>query len=145
MAVTAHPYTKGAKYIFDGSLVPATDTIKCALVTATYTPDRDNDQFWSTPQANEVSGTGYTAGGVTLGSKTSATDATTHEERLDAADPAWTGAVITARYAVYYKDTGSAATSPLLAYVDFGANQSVNPGNFSLVLDATGWLKGAAQ
>jgi hypothetical protein len=144
MAVTAFAYGLGVKYIMDGSLVPATDTLKCALITSAYTPNQDTDQFFSTPAANEVSGTNYTAGGVTLGSKTSAYDSATNEERLDAADPAWTGAAITARYAVYYKSTGSNSTSPLLVCVNFGADQAVNPGNFSLIVDVTGWLKGVA-
>lgn len=47
----------------------ASDTIKAALTTATYTPDPLTHQFFSSV-TNEVTGTGYTAGGVTIGSKT---------------------------------------------------------------------------
>lgn len=47
------------------------DTINGALVTSTYVPNADTDQFWSTPVTNETTGAGYTANGVTLGSKTS--------------------------------------------------------------------------
>lgn len=45
------------------------DTIKAALTTSAYTPNRDTHEFFS-DITNEISGTGYTAGGATLGSKT---------------------------------------------------------------------------
>jgi hypothetical protein len=37
---------------------------------------------------------------------------------------------------VIWKDTGSAATSPLLGYVDFGADET-SSGTFTLQWDAT--------
>lgn len=116
------------------------DTIKVALTTSTYVPDQDVHDFFN-DVTNEVTGTGYTAGGVTLGSKTTAYDSATNETRLDAADAAWTTATFTARIAVVYKDTGTASTSPLLGYVDFGGDQTVNAANFTIVWDATGVLK----
>lgn len=45
-----------------------TDTIKCALYTSSETPNLDTEEVYST--TNEVVGTGYTAGGATLGTKT---------------------------------------------------------------------------
>jgi len=45
------------------------DTFKLALVTSSYTPDRDtHDNFDDI--TNEVSGTGYTAGGAALANLT---------------------------------------------------------------------------
>jgi hypothetical protein len=46
------------------------DTINIALVTSSYTPNADTHDFWDDVVANETSGTGYTANGATLGSKT---------------------------------------------------------------------------
>jgi hypothetical protein len=46
------------------------DTINIALVTSSYTPNLATHDFWDDVVANEVSGTGYTANGATLGSKT---------------------------------------------------------------------------
>jgi hypothetical protein len=44
-----------------------TDTIKCALTTSTYTVDIDTHDFFN-DVTNEITGTGYTAGGATLAS-----------------------------------------------------------------------------
>jgi hypothetical protein len=45
------------------------DDYRMALVTSAYTPDANADDFWNDVVANEASGTGYTANGVTLASK----------------------------------------------------------------------------
>lgn len=113
-----------------------TDTIKCALVTASYTPNQTTHEWWSDVSANETSGTGYSAGGATLGSKT--ISASSLVTTLDAADPSWGSSTITARYAVFYKDTGTGSTSPLIAYADFGGNISSTNGTFTVVLNASG-------
>jgi hypothetical protein len=59
---------------------------------------------------------------------------------IDAADPAWgPGATISGiRYAVVFKDTGTAGTSPLLALLDFSSDQAVTNGTFSAQLDTLG-------
>jgi hypothetical protein len=120
-----------------------TDTIKIALVTTAYTPDQDTHAYWAAVNANEVaSGSGYTTGGNTLASKTSTYDAATNTQRFDAADPTWTFSILTSfRYAIIYKDTGAAATSPLLGYLDAGATQAIN-GVFNIQFDNTdGYLR----
>lgn len=116
-----------------------TDTIKVALVAATYTPAQDTDDYWSDVVANEVTGTGYTATGETLASKTIDYTAGTNVIKLDAADVTWAASTITARYAVIYDASPATdATRPLLGYVDFGSNQSSSNGNFTLTWDAAG-------
>lgn len=115
-----------------------TDTIKVALVTSSYTPAQDTHDYWDDVVANEVSGTGYTAGGATLGSKTVGYTAGTNVTKFDAADVSWTSSTITARYAVIYVATGNNATSVLIGYVDFGTDQSSSNGTFSVVWDAAG-------
>jgi len=112
------------------------DTIKCALLTSSYTPAQTTHEWWSDVSANDVVGTGYTAGGQALASKT--LSASSLVTTMDAADPSWTSSTITARYAVFYKDTGTAGTSPLIAYADFGSNISSTNGTFTVVLNASG-------
>lgn len=117
-----------------------TDTIKVMLATSTYTPNQDTHDFVN-DVTNEVSGTGYTAGGATLGSKTVVYTGASNKLVLDAADTSWTTATFTARYAIVYKDTGTASTSPIMGTVDFGGDQTVTAATFSIVWDADGVLK----
>lgn len=115
----------------------ATDTIKTSLHTSTYTPAQDTDNYWD-DATNEVTSTNYTSGGVTLGSKTLTYTGGTNTVAFDAADAAWTTVSFTARTAVVYKSTGTSSTSHLFSYVDFGADQTVSSGNFSVVWAAAG-------
>lgn len=137
MATTAL-YTKFPAKLANAEIDFDTDTIKVALVTSSYTPDQDAHDYWDDVSANEASGTGYTAGGATLGSKTVTQDSATNKQTFDAADVSWTSSTVTARYAVIYKSTGTASTSPLIGYVDFGSNQSSSSGTFSIAWNASG-------
>jgi hypothetical protein len=118
------------------------DTIKVALLTSSYTPNQDAHDYWDDVSANEVTGTGYTAGGATLGTKTATYDSGTNVVILDAADTVWASSTITARYAVLYDDSGAtSAQKVLVGYVDFGSDQSSTNGNFTVTWDATGILR----
>ncbi|CAB4149660.1 hypothetical protein UFOVP552_17 [uncultured Caudovirales phage] len=119
-----------------------TDTIKVALLTNSYTPDQDAHNYFDDVVANEVSGTGYTAGGNTLANKTNAYNSATNVIVLDADDTTWSSSTITARYAVVYDATPATnATRPLIGYVDFGSDQSSSNGNFTITWDATGIVR----
>ena len=118
-----------------------TDTIKVALLTSSYTPNQDTHDYFNDVSTYEVSGTGYTAGGITLASKTATYDSGTNVIVLDAADVTWSSSTITARYAVVYDSTGTASTSALIGYVDFGSDQSSTNGNFTITWDSTGIVR----
>ena len=110
------------------------------LVTSSYTPDIDADVFVSTPDDFEVANSGtYAAGGATL-TPTLSTDDTDDEGVFDATDVSFTSATITARYAVIYKSTGVATTSPIVCVIDFGSNQSSSTGTFTVTFAAEGIL-----
>lgn len=180
--------------MFDGTIDWDTDTIKMALLVA-HTADTALDDFWDDVSADEMSGTGYTAGGETLTCSvvrtaanswgtnwaastaynvgdivkpvsgngfvyravvagTSAASEPTWPTTpgvtvvdngvtwanigqaviaLDATDPTWTGLDAgTPSHAVVWKDTGTPATSPLIAINDAittpsnGADYTVN-------------------
>jgi len=113
-----------------------TDTINAGLTTSAYTPNQDVHDFYD-DITNEITGTGYTAKGVTLSGKSVSTDTASNDTRLIAATSSWTSASFTANKAFVFKDTGTASTSPLLIYVTFGADNTVSAGTFSLVWDAT--------
>jgi hypothetical protein len=119
----------------------AADTINLALVTATYTPNQDTDTFWGDTgiSSNELaSGGGYTTGGNALATKSSTYDGTSNEARFTATSPVtWTFVGNKAfRYGVVYKNTGTATTSPLIAFIDYGA-QSITDSTFNSNIDAT--------
>lgn len=117
------------------------DTIKVALLTSSYTPNQDTHDYFNDVSSNEVTGTGYTAGGITLASKTATYDSGTNVIVLDAADVTWSASTITARYAVVYDSTGTSSTSALIGYVDFGSDQSSTNGNFTITWDSTGIVR----
>jgi hypothetical protein len=50
----------------------------------------------------------------------------------------WGSSTITARYAVFYEDTGTGSTSALICYWDFVSDQSSSNGNFTLTPGASG-------
>jgi hypothetical protein len=115
------------------------DTIKIALVTSAYTPNQDTHDFFD-DVTNEVGASGtYSAGGGTL-TTTVSQDDTDNEGVFDATDISFTTATITARGAVIYKSTGTASTSPLICYIDFGADKSSTAGTFAIVFAAEGIL-----
>jgi hypothetical protein len=118
-----------------------TDTIKVALLSSSYTPDQDAHDYFNDVSTYEVSGTGYTAGGNTLASKTATYDSANNVIVLDAADTTWASSTITARYAVVYDATGTSSTSALIGYVDFGSDQSSTNGNFTITWDSTGIVR----
>ena len=120
-----------------GSYAYLTDTIKVALVTSAYTVNIDSHANFS-DITNEVSGTGYTAGGATLGTKTATQDNTNDRGVLDAADTTWTTSTITARGAVIYRDSGTPSTSKLMGYVDFGSDKSSSGTDFTIQWNASG-------
>jgi hypothetical protein len=108
-----------------------TDTFKVMLVTSSYTPNKDTHDKRD-DVTNEVSGTGYTAGGVTSActvTKDTANDRVT----LSFAAVNWATSTITARAAVIYKSRGGASSADeLVCYVDFGADVSSSSATFSL-------------
>lgn len=125
-------YDLGRKYVLDGNLVPATDTIKVALVGSGYTPNLATHQFYS-----DLSGVLNTA--QTLASKT------TTAGTLKAANITFSAVTggSAATYLAIYKDTGVAGTSPLIALYDTiaGFPFTTNGGDIVISWNASGILK----
>ena len=132
-------YNSFKKKIMDGSIDLDTDTIKVALVTSAYTPDQDAHDFFD-DITNEVTGTGYTAGGSSLTGKAVTQDNTNNKGVFDADDVTWSTSTITSRGAVLYKSTGISSTSALICYIDFTADKSSAGGNFTIQWNASGIL-----
>lgn len=108
-----------------------TDTFKVMLTTSAYTEDKDAHDFRN-DVTNEVSGTGYTAGGATV---TVTVTLDTANDRVDISlgSASWTTSTITARKAVYYKSRGGASSADeLIAVNDFGSDVISVAGTFTL-------------
>ena len=78
---------------------------------------------------NEISGTGYSAGGGTLTNVSPTTSGTTAFTDFD--DLTFSTATITARGALIYNDT--AAGDPSVVVLDFGSDKSSTAGDFTIV------------
>jgi hypothetical protein len=116
------------------------DTFKIMLVTSTYAPNIDTHTKRS-DITNEVTGTGYTAGGATLTSTVVTNDLTNDRTKFSSVNPSWATATITARGAVIYKSRGGAATADeLVCYLDFGSDQTSTAGTFTVTCPANGWI-----
>jgi len=138
MAITAKLYGGFLKSLANKEIDLDTDTLKVMLCTSAYTPDQDAHQYKSSV-TNEVSGTGYTAGGATLAGVTVAYTGATNTLTLDAADPSWASSTITARTAVIYDSTPATdATRPLIAYLQSDVDISSSGGAFTITFDANG-------
>ena len=125
--------------IMNGGIDLDTQTIKVALVTSTFAPNIDTEEDFA-DVTNEITGTGYTAGGQALTTKAVTIDDTDNEGVFDADDVTWSTSTITARGAVVYYDSTVAATSLLICYLDFGSDQTSTAGDFTIAWNAEGIL-----
>lgn len=145
MAVTAFVYGLALDHFADADIDWTADTIKVSLHTSTYVPAQDTHDFWN-DATNEITGTGYTAEGQALGTPTRTYTAGTNTLSLDAVDSAWTSSSFTARIAVVYKDRGGATSADeLISYVDFGGDETVSSGTFTIQWHADGVVKFVAS
>ena len=80
--------------------------------------------------SNEISGSGYSAGGGTLTNVTPTSSSTTAFTDFD--DLTFSTATITARGALIYNDT--AAGDPSIVVLDFGGDKTSTAGDFKIVM-----------
>lgn len=133
-------YNSFKRDTMNGAIDLDTDTIKMMLVTSTYAPNQDTHTKRS-DVTNEVVGTGYTAGGVTLANKVVSVDNTGNTGVFDADDITIPTATITARGGVLYKSRGGLATADeLIGYLDFGSDITSTAGNFMITFNVGGIL-----
>ncbi len=104
---------------------PGGNTFKIALYTSSATLGASTTAYSAT---NEVTGTGYTAGGNTLTSVSPTTSGTT--AYVDFADTTWSSSTITANGALIYNANSSNAAVVTLA---FGSDKSSSNGDFVIV------------
>ena len=104
------------------------DTFKIALYTSSASLGAGTTAYTT---SNEVSGTGYTAGGNTLTRVDPSSSGTT--ALTDFANSTWSSSTITARGALIYNDTDS---DKAVAVLDFGADKVSCGGDFTVSFPA---------
>lgn len=118
------------------------DTLKVTLHTG-YTPDIDAHQVWADVSATEYgTGSGYTAGGLTLANAAVTQDNANDRAVIDFDDPSWSslGALspATPSHAIFWNDTPTSPADPLIAYMELGST-ATNGGDYTIQINATGF------
>ncbi|MGL6291692.1 MAG: hypothetical protein ACRC2H_13460 [Silanimonas sp.] len=115
-------YNSAARAVLTGAIDFDTDTFRAMLVTSGYTENKDTHDFRD-DVTNEVTGTGYTAGGIPITATVAAVDTANDRVVVTFAAVNWPSSTITARKMVVYKSRGGAAGADELVFVnDFGAD-----------------------
>jgi hypothetical protein len=113
------------------------DTIKFALLNAL--PNQDTAEFWSDISATEVTGTNWAALGQTLASTAILFTAGSNTVGLDAADISVATVTVTGvTHVAVFKSTGTASTSPLIAYGILDATSGSSGGTLNVTFNAAG-------
>ncbi|MGB2809122.1 MAG: hypothetical protein WBC22_15370 [Sedimentisphaerales bacterium] len=126
-----------------GNLDAAGDTLKCMLLDDIREPVDATDIHTDDMDANEVSGTNYTAGGETLANQVITLAAGT--VTFDGDDIVWSASgtgFADARYAVIYIEADATpANDRVICYADLGGNVGNTSGDLTLEMNASGiWI-----
>lgn len=133
-ATTGFPTTYGSTGLLG-------DTVNVALYGNTGTPDKTaavgstgyNTGAWVT--ANETTGSGYSAGGTPLSSKTYSLDTGSSSMIFKAANPSWTSASFTAYGDLVYDATitaGTVAKQGMCFHSFGGSAETISGGTFTI-------------
>jgi len=129
MAITQAMCTSFKLALLNGEMDFSSDTsqtFKIALFTSSATLDASTTAYSTT---NEVTGTGYTAGGNTLTVSSGNPQSSGTTAFLTFDNTTWSTATITARGALIYQSGGS---NPAIAVLDFGADKTSTAGDFQI-------------
>ena len=118
------------------------DTITCKVMLVSSIPSEANLDAWANRSdvTNEITGTGYTAGGIAQAFTLDAVDATNNRQSVTYTNQpaAWPSptATFSAVGAIIYKNTGTASTDTLLHFIDFVGTKTASAGSFALTYTA---------
>ena len=135
MAITSAICTSFKQEILVGThnfTATSGDTFKIALFTSSASLGASTEDYSTSNEITNSSGTAYTAGGATLtnsGVSLSSTTAFT-----DFSDVSFTSASFTANGALIYNTTtdGGSSTTDAVAVIAFGADKTVTSGTFTI-------------
>ena len=126
--ITQTQTTSFKKELYEGVHDLLTDNIKIALYTAFADIGADTTAYTT---SNEITGTGYTAGGITL---TGATVLTSNDTAfVNFNNDSWPGATFTCRGALIYN---ASKANRSVAVLNFGSDRSVTSNTFTVTFPA---------
>ena len=128
MAITTALCTSFKKELIEAVHDFTSDTFKIALYSSSASLDATTTAYST---SNEVSGTGYSAGGVTLSVVAPSTDGTTG--LVDFGNPSWSNSTFSTSGALIYN---SSKSNKAVAVFSFGSSQSVSSANFNITMPA---------
>ena len=128
-------YLKGLEQMMLGNIDLESDTIKLKYMATTYTPDVTTENWLSDVSASEASG----APTETLANVDVRIDTGNLRVEVDADNVTEDSISTSTNKFIIYKDTGTAATSPLIACIDI-TEGTLTPvsGTLALVFNAEG-------
>ena len=129
MALQQGLTTSFKQQMLQGAQNLASNTLKIALYTANADLGPNTTAYTT---SNEVTGTGYVAGGETL-TGVSVSASSEGVVYVNFANPSWAGASFTARGALIYNVTQSNAS---VAVLDFGADKTCSNQTFTVTMPA---------
>lgn len=149
MAVTGYWYPKAISIAFGTGTqtldwVADSASMKCALMSAAFTGGNQSQtaaDYWNDVSAYEITSfTNYTAGGKTIGTTALTTTAGSGKTITfsGGTSTVWTTATLTARGAVVYKALAQASDSPVVFFLDFGADVPAVAGDFTITWHTDG-------
>lgn len=125
MSIVQTQTTSFKAELYQGIHALTTDTIKIALYTANANLNADTTVYSS---SNEVSGSGYTAGGKQLTPVTVSSSTLDYTAYVGFPNVSWTG-TITARCALIYN---ASKANRAIAVLDFGSDKTSS--NFTITM-----------
>jgi hypothetical protein len=127
-------FTNTPRAFAQGTFNFGSNTFKVLLVSSV--PSETNLDAWANRSdvTNEITGTGYTAGGIAQAFTLNAVDTTNNRQGITWTNISngWTSATFSAVGAIIYKNTGTSTTDTLVQFVDFGGTVTCTAGNFSI-------------
>lgn len=132
---TGKLYGNGLLNLLDGGVVWGTDDIYLALAATAYSLDIDTHDNWDDVSANEVTGTGWSAGGVQADGEALSLVTANNDVEFDITDESTSTVTLTdgKDLIVYSRTNGTDATRELVGYAEFDV--ALAPAGGTLLLD----------
>ncbi len=127
-------FTNLTRALATGGLNFSTNTFKVLLVSAAPTEAQLDAWGNRSDIINEITGTGYTAGGLAQAFTLDALDTVNNRQSITWTNiiNGWSAATFSAFGAIIYKNSGTSSTDTLLHFIDFGSLVSCTNGTFSI-------------